>query len=523
MQTFALLVALIAWIAPASARNLALVIGNDAYQNVPALSTAASDASAVGDQLERLGFLVRRALNVDHGGMSRALSAFNDQLAPGDQALFFYAGHGLEIFGANYLLPTDVPQARTNQQGLVRDASFPVEQIIDGIRARGVHAAILVLDACRDNPFATPGTRSAAASGGLARVDAGAGVFVLMSAGAKQEALDRLSTTDPDRNSVFTRTFLQELARPGLTMVQIAKATQVGVKDLAASVGYEQTPAYYDQVIGDVVLSPGSGTGAASAGEDRAGAAGVRPRPPQDIAANARAPQVASLPPPTLPVGPPPGLPSSSPSQPRLGGRAPLASFMRSNVGWTATISLPEPALEMSYRIGDKGEFRSTGLSQILDQRTGEPMPNLSVQLAANQPASTLQIRYTTPDGGSVGPFLIPFDPDVALFREQKRILEMMSGKWAEFGHADGAARDLPVYFTMLISYRCAISDVRYGLDDGQPLARYDLPSCDPRNPFSVPNGARVWLTVPARTRSITLQITWRDGTQSEASTIARE
>ena len=76
-----------------------------------------------------------------------------------------------------------------------------------------------------------------------------------MSAGAKQEALDRLSIGDEEKNSVFTRVFLGELAKPGRTLVQIAKATQVGVRDLAATVGYEQTPAYYDEVVGDVVLS----------------------------------------------------------------------------------------------------------------------------------------------------------------------------------------------------------------------------------------------------------------------------
>ena len=80
-----------------------------------------------------------------------------------------------------------------------------------------------------------------------------------MSAGAKQEAMDRLSVDDRARNSVFTRIFLGELAKPGQTLVQIAKATQVGVKNLAATVGYEQTPAYYDQVIGDIVLTEAAG------------------------------------------------------------------------------------------------------------------------------------------------------------------------------------------------------------------------------------------------------------------------
>jgi uncharacterized caspase-like protein len=210
----------------AEARSLALVVGNDAYANVPALQKAVNDSRAIGDALERLGFVVRRVENVDQRGMSRALVAFDGDIAPGDRALFFYAGHGFEIGGTNYLLPTDVPAAEANQLDLIRDAAFPVDRIIDGIRQRGASVAVLVLDACRDNPFAGAGTRSLPTTRGLARVDAPEGVFVLMSAGTKQEALDRLSDADNNPDSVFTRTFLGELKKPGQTLVQIAKRTR---------------------------------------------------------------------------------------------------------------------------------------------------------------------------------------------------------------------------------------------------------------------------------------------------------
>jgi hypothetical protein len=87
------------------------------------------------------------------------------------------------------------------------------------------------------------------------------GVFILFSAGAKQMALDQLSTSDPNPNSVFTRIFAQQLAELGLTLVQIAKRTQIDVKQMAASVRHEQTPAYYDQVVGEVVLNAAPGEG----------------------------------------------------------------------------------------------------------------------------------------------------------------------------------------------------------------------------------------------------------------------
>jgi hypothetical protein len=483
---------------PAEARSVALVVGNNDYANVVTLKTAIGDATAVGDALERLGFVVRRASDVDRAEMSRALAAFEASLQPGDRAFFFYSGHGFEISGVNYLLPVDVPAARVDQVTTVRDAAIPVEQIIDDIRARGARVAILVLDACRDNPFASPGTRAAAISGGLARVDAPEGVFVLMSAGAKQEALDRLSPNENEKNSVFTRMFLRELAKPGLTLVQIAKATQVEVKNLAETVGYEQTPAYYDQVVGDVVLSDEE-LAPPVADTKPARVAQVEPPPARQ--------QLAAL-------GHDPNLGSAL----KLGGAAPIANFMRSNAGWTATISLPEPAIAIAYRIGDAGAYKLTGLLDALDQRTGRRMPNPSLPLPAQAAASIIQVRYQTPDGGWVGPYPIRFDPDVSLFREQKQILEQTPSNWVEFRDFQGSL----IYFTTLVTYRCAIADLHFGLDGAKPLQRYDLPPCDTADPFAVPGSARLYIRVPPRTQSINLQITWRDGTQSEVSTIAR-
>jgi hypothetical protein len=495
-------IALIASVALADARSLALVIGNNAYVNVTTLKTAVGDARAVGDQLEKMGFVVRRSYDVDQRAMSRTLAAFDAELQPGDRALFFYSGHGFEISGANYLLPVDVPAAQLNQPGILRDASFPVESVIDGVRERGARLTVLVLDACRDNPFAPPG-RAPAGTGGLARIDAPEGVFVLMSAGAKQEALDRLSDSDDEKNSVFTRTFLRELAKPGRTLVQIAKATQVGVKDLAATIGYEQTPAYYDQVIGDVILSDAAPDPGASTPANPPQVADATPAPTLPPARQ----QVAALTP----------DPKIAPEL-KVGGSAPIANFMRSNAGWTVTLSLPEPAAAISYRLGDAGEFRTTGLIDTLDQRTGQRMPNPSFPLSSKAASVIIQVRYQTPDGAQVGPFPIWFDPDVALFREQKQILEQMPTNWAEFREFNG----LLIYFTTLVTYRCAIAELRYGLDGGQPLQRYDLPQCNARDPFSVPENAKLYMKPPPKTKSISLQIVWRDGTQSEVSTVER-
>jgi len=555
----------------AEARSIALVVGNDAYANVPALQKAVNDSRAIGDTLERLGFVVRRVENVDQRAMSRALVAFDSDIGPGDRALFFYAGHGFEIGGTNYLLPTDVPAAEANQLDLIRDAAFPVDRIIDGIRQRGASVAVLVLDACRDNPFAAAGTRSLPTTRGLARVDAPEGVFVLMSAGAKQEALDRLSDADNNPDSVFTRTFLSELQKPGQTLVQIAKRTQVEVKSLAATVGHAQTPAYYDQVIGDVVLSDQAGGDAPAApavaatdnpppaadadpthvsgnvkteinttGETQAGS-GVTFGPGVKIGAGViiggKSAKIAL----DNPANPAKGddvkrqiivqgqggagsgetqtaMLSNPAGAGALGGRAPIASFTRSNSGWTITLSMPEAATAISYRLGNVGEFRETGLLDVLDQRTGQRMPNPSFQLSGKAQATMIEVRYRTADGQMVGPFPIRFDPEVALFDDQRKALEQVWPSWVEFRDFNGTL----VYFTTLLSYRCAITEVRYGLDGAAPLRRFDLPACNTQDPFSIPENATMYLKVPNKTKSISLRVTWKDGTQSDVNTIER-
>ena len=245
---------------PAQAeKRVALLLGNNGYENLPRLDRAISDARALGEALKKLGFRVFVGEDQSRRSMSEAFLAFDRTIEFGDTALFFFAGHGFEIHGQNYLLPTDVPAASDGQEELVRDASFAVERIVDRLQARGARIAILVLDACRNNPFERSGTRAIKGTGGLAPITPSEGVFVVFSAGAKQTALDRLSQTDPDPNSVFTRNFMREVATPESTLVQIAKRTQIAVKQLAATVGHDQTPAYYDQIVGDVVFKPSMG------------------------------------------------------------------------------------------------------------------------------------------------------------------------------------------------------------------------------------------------------------------------
>jgi len=174
---FSLVAACLAFAAPAHAeKRVALVIGNNDYRNVPKLQKAVNDARTMGDSLKQLGFSVMVAENQTRQAFIQSLQVFDASIEKGDTAFFFYAGHGFEIDGQNFLLPTDVPAAVEGQEDLVRDASILADRIIERLQNRQARTAILVLDACRNNPFERAGTRAVAGGGGLAprpRAEAG--------------------------------------------------------------------------------------------------------------------------------------------------------------------------------------------------------------------------------------------------------------------------------------------------------------------------------------------------------------
>jgi uncharacterized caspase-like protein len=474
-----------------AAKRVALVIGNDRYQNVPSLQKAVNDARTIGQTLRSLGFSVTVAEDLTQRRMSEQLVAFDRTVEAGDVAVFFFAGHGFEIKGENFLLPIDVPAAAEGQEELVRDTAFAAQRIIDRLQARGARTAILVLDACRNNPFERPGrTRGIAGAGGLAAMSGvNEGVFIIFSAGAKQTALDRLADGDASPNSVFTRNFVKELATPGLTLVQIAKRTQADVRQMALSVRHEQTPAYYDQIVGDVVLN-GKAADA----------------PPT---AAAPLPQVAALPPPA------PRAPAQASGEPING---PMANFMRSNTGWSVTLSFIDPVTAISWRLGESGAFKETGFLDAFDPRTRRRMPNPSIELDADTPNSTLYVRYADAGGEWVGPFPIRFEPTAALERGQRKILEMTAGSWLALREFNG----LLLYYTHLVSYRCAIREVRIGIDSAVPDKVLALPSCDEKNPNAIPSNVNPYMKLAPTVRAVSVELTYRDGTRSEIKTFRR-
>ncbi len=255
-------------VAPLLAQDkIALVIGNNEYPHLAPdqqLQKAVNDARAVGDALEKIGFTVIRGANLDRQSMVDRVFAFTQRVKPGDTALFFYAGHGVSIGGANYLLPTDIRSANPGEEARVRSMAIGEADLISDIQERKARVAVLMLDACRDNPFRQPGlTRSAGADKGLARGAEAEGVFAIYSAGFGQSALDSLGRDDPSPNSVFTRALVPAIARPGVHLADMMIDVRQEVAALAIKVNHQQNPAYYDQTRGGrIYLAPGDTTNA---------------------------------------------------------------------------------------------------------------------------------------------------------------------------------------------------------------------------------------------------------------------
>jgi hypothetical protein len=481
-------------------KRVALVIGNNDYKNVPKLQKAVNDARTMGATLKQLGFSVMVAENQNRQQFSQTLLDFDNAVAPGDTAFFFYAGHGFEIAGQNFLLPTDVPAVTEGQEELLRDASVLADRIIERLQNKKARTAILVFDACRNNPFERSGTRAIAGGGGLAPMtQLPEGVFSVFSAGPRQTALDRLSNDDANPNSVFTRTFSRELLQPGENLVQVAQHTRRLVSEMAETVNHKQIPVYFDQMVDDVFLNGLPKDAPVAAKETIKETTKPAEPAPQKVA-----------------VLPPVSVPRITPPNDSI--NAPIAMFSRHNGGWTVVFSILDPTLGISWRLGDSGDFRETGFLDTLDPRTRKRMPNPSIELAADASAATIQVRYIDASGEMQGPFPIKFDPEAALIHDQRKILDMTATSWLSFREFNG----LLVYYTQLMSYRCAIREARIGIDTAVPDKILKMPPCDLRDPNAIPASALPYLKLAPTTQFVSVELTYRDGSVSEIKSFRR-
>jgi hypothetical protein len=260
---------------------------------------------------------------------------------------------------------------------------------------------------------------------------------------------------------------------------------------MAETVSHKQIPVYFDQMVDDVFLNGAAAKAAPEAAKPA--------EPPQ---------KVAALPPVTVP--------RTAPSNDSV--NAPIAMFSRHNGGWTVVFSIVDPTLGISWRMGEAGDFRETGFMDTLDPRTRKRMPNPSIELAADAPAGTIQVRYVDVSGDLQGPFPIRFDPEAALVHDQRKILDMTATSWLSFREFNG----LLVYYTQLMSYRCAIREARIGIDSAVPDRVLKMPPCDVRDPSAIPYDAVPYLKLAPTTKSVSVELTYRDRSVSEIKSFRR-
>ena len=228
------------------ANRRALVIGNDSYKSVAKLENAREDARTIAANLSSVGYQVTLKLDLTEKEMKASLRTFASQVEGGDEVMFFFAGHGVQLGATNYLLPTDIGGESEAQ---VRDESIQLQRILDDMSDRKAKFTLAMIDACRDNPFKSSGR--AIGGRGLAPTTAATGQMVIFSAGTGQQALDKLNNADKNKNGLFTRVFVQEMQKPNQSIDRVVKNVRNQVAELAKSVGHEQVPAIYDQVLGD--------------------------------------------------------------------------------------------------------------------------------------------------------------------------------------------------------------------------------------------------------------------------------
>jgi uncharacterized protein len=226
--------------------RLALVLGNSKYEAVAALDNPSNDAADLAQALRRVGFEVIEQRDANREAMAKAVRDFSQRLRGADVALFFYAGHGLQMNGENYLLPVD---ARIETAADVRFNTINLSDIQQEMEGSG-RANIIILDACRNNPFTEKLSRGGrgATTRGLGRIDAtGEGSLIVYSTQPNNVALDGAG-----RNSPFTEALLKYVGTPGLEVRQMISKVR---GDVLQATDRRQTPWDSSSLVGDVYLA----------------------------------------------------------------------------------------------------------------------------------------------------------------------------------------------------------------------------------------------------------------------------
>lgn len=230
-------------------RRLALVVGNEAYPKWP-LRNPVNDARAVEQALRELGFETESVVNAGLKALEQSVDRFVAKMKAGDVAMFYYAGHGIQIDGENYLVPVDFD---AKDEADAKYVSYSASRVQERMDRAGARLTIVVLDACRNNPFRA--TRST--GGGLAAMNTGKGTLIAFATSPGRTADDNAGGT----NGLFTSHLVRALREPGLSLDQVFNRVRERVY---MESGERQLPWTVSSVIGEFYFRGGAQKGESS-------------------------------------------------------------------------------------------------------------------------------------------------------------------------------------------------------------------------------------------------------------------
>jgi len=241
-------------VSAADGRRIALVVGNGAYGNLPKLANPPRDAALIAAKLRSVGFEVDLATDDDQSGLEQRVRAFGLRARGASAALFYYAGHGLQAGGSNYLLPVD---AKLRKLADLRSQSLPLSSVSDALDFADAKISLIILDACRDNPLTRSmvmknGTRSVKTTRGLASMQRASGRLIAYSTAPGAVAYDGGSST---QNSPFTQAVADWIEEPGL---EIANMFQRVREQVITATDGKQIPWIEEAILGDFYFLPTS-------------------------------------------------------------------------------------------------------------------------------------------------------------------------------------------------------------------------------------------------------------------------
>lgn len=231
----------------------ALVIGNASYRGADRLATPVDDASLIATRLQQLGFQVVRHDNLDRQAMFADVTAFAERARSADVVVFYYAGHGFEVGGENYLMPVNLPQPidSLDAASLRRDG-ISLAAVRGSLARSGARASVVIVDACRTPPGRGKNTRTMAAS------PTANGVVLAWSTAPGGAAVDSMQALGkPIDHSPFAYYLAANLAQPQLDVIQVLQRTQ---EEVSVATGNVQRPWYSSGLVGSLRLAAkGSG------------------------------------------------------------------------------------------------------------------------------------------------------------------------------------------------------------------------------------------------------------------------